>query len=68
MKQQKRRAKDKERSANLDRPEGPEAPVGNPPAFVLHPSLFALPLRARYIGKNLKHGPHGDPVVCTVSV
>ena len=24
--------------------------------------------RARYVGKNLKFGPFGDPVVCTVSV
>lgn len=30
------------------------------------PTTYAY--RARYLGKKLKHGPHGDPVVCTVSV
>ena len=30
------------------------------------PVTFAY--RARYVGKNLKYGPYGDPVVCTVSV
>ena len=30
------------------------------------PTTFAY--RARYVGKNLKFGPFGDPVVCTVSV
>lgn len=30
------------------------------------PVTFAY--RARYVGKNLKFGPYGDPVVCTVSV
>ena len=24
--------------------------------------------RARYVGKNLKYGPYGDPAECTVSV
>ena len=30
------------------------------------PTTFAY--RARYIGKDLKHGPFGNPAVCTVSV
>ncbi len=30
------------------------------------PTTFAY--RARYIGKDLKHGPYGNPVECTVSV
>jgi hypothetical protein len=30
------------------------------------PTTYAY--RARYVGKKLKHGPHGDPAVCTVSV
>ena len=30
------------------------------------PTTYAY--RARYVGKNLKLGPFGDPVVCTVSV
>ena len=30
------------------------------------PTTFAY--RARYVGKNLKFGPFGDPAVCTVSV
>ena len=30
------------------------------------PTTYAY--RARYLGKKLKHGPHGDPAVCTVSV
>ena len=30
------------------------------------PATYAY--RARYLGKKLKHGPYGDPAVCTVSV
>jgi hypothetical protein len=30
------------------------------------PTTYAY--RARYVGKNLKMGPYGDPAVCTVSV
>ena len=30
------------------------------------PTTYAY--RARYVGKNLKFGPYGDPAVCTVSV
>jgi len=30
------------------------------------PTTFAY--RARYIGKDLKHGPFGSPAVCTVSM
>lgn len=31
-------------------------------------SPVSMAYRARYVGKNLKLGPLGDPAVCTVSV
>lgn len=46
-----------------------EMDTDSPCVHVVHedePTTYAY--RVRYVGKNLKHGPHGDPVVCTVSV
>lgn len=45
-----------------------ETDTESPFIHIIHettPATFAY--RARYVSKNLKHGPFSDPVVCTVS-
>ena len=46
-----------------------EIDTQSPTIHTIHedtPTTYAY--RVRYIGKNLKFGPFGDPAVCTVSV